>query len=389
MANRIHLGDCIDVLHEMQENSVDLVYLDPPFFTGKKQVGSNKEGSKKYSYEDKWHSNSDYYDFIEQRLILCRKVMKDTASIFFHCDRNAVHIARYVLDKVFGHDAFQSEIIWSYKRWSNAKKGLLQQHQNILFYSKSKSFKWNKTFVDYSATTNIDQILQKRKRDDRGKSVYLRDNEGNVVFEATKEGVPLGDVWDIPYLNPKAKERTGYPTQKPILLLERIISLTTDEGDIVLDPFCGSGTTPVAAHMLNRKYIGIDKSIDAVHLTNDRLLSPIKSESNLLKKGVDSFMKRDQWIEMHLAGLECNPVHRNSGADALLKEKVNGKGVFIRVQKQDETLSDAFSKILKLINSREGFKGVLIQTSNIEELLDHQNTLIKIVKSINIQIRDF
>ncbi|ERK17325.1 DNA modification methyltransferase [Pantoea sp. AS-PWVM4] len=389
MENRIHLGDCIDVLHEIQENSVDLVYLDPPFFTGKRQASSNKDGSKKYTYEDRWHSNSDYYDFIEKRLTLCRKVMKDTASIFFHCDRNAVHIARYALDKVFGPEAFQSEIIWSYKRWSNAKKGLLQQHQNILFYSKTNSFKWNKTFVDYSATTNIDQILQRRKRDDRGKSAYLRDKEGNVVLEATKEGVPLGDVWDIPYLNPKAKERTGYPTQKPILLLERIIALTTDEGDIVLDPFCGSGTTPVAANMLNRKYIGIDKSIDAVHLTNDRLLSPIKSESNLLKKGVESFLKKDQWIEMHLTGLECNPVHRNSGADALLKEKVNGNGVFIKVQKQEEKLNDALNKLVKLINSREGFKGILIQTSNTDEFINNESKSIKIIKSISMQIREF
>ena len=92
---------------------------------------------------------------------------------------------------------------------------------------------------DYSATTNLDQILQDRERDENGKSVYKKDKNGNVVLGKEKKGVPLSDVWEIPYLNPKAKERTGYPTQKPVLLLNQILSIVTDEGDLVLDPFCG------------------------------------------------------------------------------------------------------------------------------------------------------
>lgn len=112
---------------------------------------------------------------------------------------------------------------------------MLNQHQNLLFYSKTKKFKWNAQFIEYSPSINLDQILQKRKRNQEGKSVYTYDDNGQVVNNGAKKGVPLGDVWDIPYLNPKAKERTGYPTQKPLILLERIIELLTDKNDIVLD----------------------------------------------------------------------------------------------------------------------------------------------------------
>ena len=105
------------------------------------------------------------------------------------------------------------------------KKGLLNCHQIIFFYSKTKDFKFNNIYESYSATTNIDQIFQKRVRDENGKTKYKDDGSGNFVLTKKKKGVPLSDVWDIPYLNPKAKERVGYPTQKPIILLERIIKI--------------------------------------------------------------------------------------------------------------------------------------------------------------------
>ena len=143
---------------------------------------------------------------------------------------------KIVLDEIFGVANFQSEIIWTYKRWSNSKKGLLNNHQSIFFYSKTKNFKFNTIYTDYSETTNVDQILQDRIRDEKGKSRYKVDENGRVVMGKAKKGVPLSDVWEIPYLNPKAKERVGYPTQKPIILLEQIIKLVTDENDVVLDP---------------------------------------------------------------------------------------------------------------------------------------------------------
>ena len=113
----------------------------------------------------------------------------------------------------------------------------MNNHQNIYFYSKTKDFKFNTFYTDYSASTNVDQILHDRVRNKDSKSIYKTDEDGKPVIGKKKNGVPLSDVWNIPYLNPKAKERTGYPTQKPILLLEQIIKIATDKGDVVLDPF--------------------------------------------------------------------------------------------------------------------------------------------------------
>ena len=146
----------------------------------------------------------------------------------------------------------------------------------------------------YSPTTNIDQILQERKRSETGKVIYKRDEKGDVVPSKEKRGVPISDVWEIPFLNPKAKERVGYPTQKPIELLERIIKLSTDPGDCVLDPFCGSGTTLVSAALLGRTFIGIDNNPEAVRLCRQRLETPFKTDSNLLKTGADSYRTKTE-----------------------------------------------------------------------------------------------
>ena len=117
--------------------------------------------------------------------------------------------------------------------------------------------------------------MQLRERDERNISVYKKDKDGKTVVSGKKKGVPMSDVWQIPYLNPKAKERVGYPTQKPVELLMRVVSLFSDEGDTVLDPFCGSGTTMIAASEMNRVVIGMDQSKDAIELTNQRLENPV------------------------------------------------------------------------------------------------------------------
>jgi site-specific DNA-methyltransferase (adenine-specific) len=280
--DKIIHGNCVEKLTDFEDDQIDLVYFDPPFFTQKKHSLSNRDNSKNYEFEDKYESLEEYLTLIEKTLIQCRRVLKNTGSVFLHCDKTASHYIRTVLDKVFGKENFQSEIVWSYKRWSNSKKGLLNSHQIIFFYSKTQDYKFNTIYTDYAATTNLDQILQDRERNINGKSVYKRDENGKIVTGKEKKGVPLSDVWEIPYLNPKAKERTGYPTQKPVLLLNQIINIATDEGDIVLDPFCGSGTTCVSAKLLNRKYIGIDISIEAVDLAKLRLKEMIVTESNLL-----------------------------------------------------------------------------------------------------------
>lgn len=380
---RVIQGDCLDVLKDFEDDNIDLIYLDPPFFTNKVQKLTTRDGNKEFSYSDIWKSDEEYAKFLYYRLVQLRRVLKETGSIFVHCDKNSTHIVKALLDDVFGFRQFQSEIIWYYKRWSNSKKGLLPSHQTIYFYSKSSDFVFNTLYNDYSMTTNIDQILQKRTRDKNGKTVYAKDENGQIISSDIKKGVPLNDVWEIPYLNPKAKERVGYPTQKPVLLLERIIEIASNEGDIVLDPFCGSGTTLVAGKLKNRGVIGIDISQDAVELSEKRLRNPIKSESNLLKNGKETYNTVDVLVEKILHDIDYIPVQRNSGIDAILKEKYQDSPILIRIQKEHETLEEAIRQLSKAVDIKNSKKSFLIRTNDIKSLFEYDvySNRIEIIKS--------
>ena len=360
--NKVICDDCVNGLTRIEDNKVDLIYLDPPFFTQDVQRLYSKETKTELTFSDKWNSMEEYLLFMEERLTECKRTLKDTGSIFVHCDRNASHYLKVLLDKIFGMKNFQSEIIWTYKRWSNSKKGLLNNHQVILFYSKTDRFKFNRIYTEYSETTNIDQILQERVRDKEGKAKYKTDENGNVVIGKSKKGVPLSDVWEIPYLNPKAKERVGYPTQKPVILLEQIIKLVTDEGDIVVDPFAGSGTTLVAAKILNRKYLGMDISSDAVLIAEKRLETLIKTDSFLLKKGKAAYQNLSENQLARLKSMHAMPVQRNSGMDGILSEYLDGKPVSVKIQKEEETLDEAINKLIKSSRTKKCEYMILIRT---------------------------
>lgn len=351
----VFLGDCAqEIPKQVEAGSVDLVYLDPPFFTQRKHTLATRAGDQKFSFDDLWGDYNDYMSFMFERISRCFEALSDTGSLFVHCDKNSTHFLRFVCDTIFGSDRFKSEIIWSYKRWSNSANGLLPAHQTILYYTKSDKFTFNKKFVSYSESTNIDQILQKRTRDERNKSVYAKGADGRSIVAGEKKGVPLSDVWEIPYLNPKAKERVGYPTQKPVLLLERIIELASNEGDTVLDPFCGSGTTLVAAKLHKRKSIGIDVNSDAIDLALQRTAAPQKTDSNLLKKGRAAYATADSRLAHVLAGVSHTSVPRNAGIDAILTEKKNGDFVFVRLQKANEPAKEGIEKLIKASTKKGG-----------------------------------
>ena len=334
--------DCLRGMRALEKETVDMIYLDPPFFTQRQQAARDSKGNI-YSFSDVWDSRQAYLSFLKERLLEMHRVLKSTGSVFLHCDTSSSHYIRMLLDEVFGEDHFRSEIIWTYKRWSNSKKGLLAAHQTIFFYSKSKDLKFHTIYGAYSPTTNLDQILQERARNEMGKASYKRDESGAVVMAKEKRGVPLTDVWDIPFLNPKAKERVGYPTQKPIELLQRILRISTDEGDLVLDPFCGSGTALVAAKLMKRDFIGIDTSADAIKLCQERLSDPIKTESTLLRVGTAPYQTKTPAELAILNQFECDIVQRNRGIDAFLKKYYLGAPVAIKIQKETETLQEAIS----------------------------------------------
>ena len=387
--NKIYNGNCTEVLKKVDSNIVDLVYFDPPFFTQKKHKLTNKDNSRTYEFDDKYSSLDEYLRIIENVLIETHRVLKDTGSVFLHCDKTASHYLRILLDKVFGSINFQSEIIWSYKRWSNSKKGLLNSHQVIFFYSKSKDFKFNNIFTEYSATTNIDQILQDRQKDENGKSIYKKDARGNIIIGKEKKGVPLSDVWEIPYLNPKAKERTGYPTQKPVLLLNQILSIVTDENDLVIDPFCGSGTTCVSAKHLKRNFIGIDISSDAVELANKRLEEMIITESFLLRNGIEEYQAKSESELSLLKTINAIPVQRNSGIDGFLKDYFNGFPVPVKIQGEYESLEDAILKLEKASTRKNYQRKIVIQTKlEDSDRLFPLNSDVIVVKSLELQTKE-
>ena len=385
----LHFGDSCEVLKNIETESIDLIYMDPPFFTQKEQKLKNRDNTKEFKFDDKWGDLDEYLALIKNVMVESRRVLKNTGSVFLHCDKYASHYLRVLLDEVFGTKCFQSEIIWVYKRWSNSKKGLLNSHQNIYFYSKSSDFKFNYIYTDYAPSTNIDQILQARVRDKNGKSIYKKDSEGNVVTSKEKKGVPLSDVWNIPYLNPKAKERVGYPTQKPVLLLNQILNLASDENDVVLDPFCGSGTTCVSASLLNRKYIGIDRSPEAISLCKDRLETMIVSDSQLLKRGEDKYIEKSAIEIAILNSIDAFPVQRNSGIDGFLKKHFNNKPVPVKIQGNKETLEQAISNFEASTQEQDFELKVLIQTNDERSnMLFPVESDIKIVKASSLQIKE-
>jgi site-specific DNA-methyltransferase (adenine-specific) len=362
MDARLIQGDCRAELPALEAGCARLVYLDPPFFTQKVHRLATRDRRESFEFSDLWSGHEQYATFLHDCLTEVWRVLAPDGSVVLHCDRRSAHIARALLDRVFGAEHFRSEIIWSYRRWSNGQRGLLPSHQTLYLYGKSPRYVFNACYGDYSPATNVDQLLQRRARDAHGKSAYARDAAGDVVAADVKRGVPLGDVWDIPYLNPKARERVGYPTQKPVLLLERIVRLASEPGDLVIDPCCGSGTTLVAARLLGRRALGIDSSEQAIALSRERLRRPFKTESSLLRRGREAYRQVDADALVSLGELDLVPVQRNRGMDAILRRLYRGRPVAVRVQRPNESAEQAAELLARAGESKSCELMILIVT---------------------------
>ena len=267
--NKIICGDCIDVMSDIPDESIDLIYTDPPFYSGRKHVG------KAGSFTDKWLTFESYLAFMKVRLTQMHRILKPTGSLYLHCDSTASHYLKITLDQIFGKQHFRREIVWSPEALSGFKtlaNNWIRGHDTIFYYAKSNNFTFNKQTQrhkqKYSDRFNKIDEHGRKYFDGRGKRRYLDD--------ALKKGVAVGDVWsDIMSFQqmPTSKEKTGYPTQKPEALLERIIKASSNPDDVILDPFCGSGTTCQVAKMLGREYLGIDVSKNACDIAKNRLIT--------------------------------------------------------------------------------------------------------------------
>ena len=269
--NTLYQGDNLEILQSLPDASVDLIATDPPFFT-QKDWGA---------FSDKWTGGlNQYLKFMEQRAIEMHRVLKDTGSLYLHCDPTASHYLKVMLDGVFGTKQFRNEIVWKrhFGKSNNTKKYFSIEHDIILFYTKSDNYIFSPVYTPYSK-----EYIKKFFRKDEDGRLYTAPFTANDDRRKGKpakrkyldesKGVKIDDLWidNKMLLTSQAKERVGYPTQKPLALYERIIKASSNQGDTVLDPFCGSGTTLDAAQTLGRHWIGIDVGGEAINVIQARL----------------------------------------------------------------------------------------------------------------------
>ena len=277
--NKIFWGDNLQVMSHLLKKyrgQVDLIYIDPPFdskadYKKKIELRGKKAENDKTAFEEKQYtdiwSNDEYLQFMYERLIMLRELLSSNGSIYLHCDWHKSHYLRIIMDEVFGNEYFKNEVVWYYRRWNIAGSSYAANHDTLLYYTKSKS----------EHTYNQLYIPKSEKSSAQGKSwISVIGEDGvrrSVQTDEPTKGVPMPDVWEISMINPVAKERTevNYPTQKPEALLERILTVSSNPGDLVFDCFMGSGTTQAVAMKLGRRFIGADINIGAIDTTIKRL----------------------------------------------------------------------------------------------------------------------
>lgn len=252
---------------------VTLAYMDPPFLTNRvfeaTVRGPKKAREKTFAFDDHWASRGAYLEALGQRLVLVRELLAPHGSVVVHIDSRTSHYVKVLCDEIFGDDAFASEIIWRYRRWPTRTPNFQRVHDVLLRYRKDPKVapRWNQPYEPLAASTIATWGTNKQR------AVFEEDGRrarSSTTEEATK-GVPMGDVWDIGVIAPVSRERTGYPSQKPEALLARIIESLSNPGEIVLDPYAGSGTTLAVAARLGRVFVGMDASDVAVATATKRL----------------------------------------------------------------------------------------------------------------------
>jgi DNA modification methylase len=238
--------------------SIDLVYIDPPFMTNTIRSSSNGQ-----NYEDRWSGGiGEYREFLKVRLIQIHRLLRESGTVYVHVDPRVGHHVRLLLDEIFGAGNFLNEVIWSYRTGGVSAKWFGRKHDTILVYAKALGKHTFNTQRD--GTYRTDGL----KHDEAGRP-YKITKKGRLYFHG--DGPMVTDVWEIPFLSTVSLERTGYPTQKPEALLERIVRAGSMPGDLVADFFCGSGTTLAVAKRMGRKWFGCDAGEEAVEIARGRL----------------------------------------------------------------------------------------------------------------------
>jgi site-specific DNA-methyltransferase (adenine-specific) len=364
--NVLYYGDNLEILRKyIPDNSIDLTYLDPPFSSKKdyniifKEPTGELSAAQIKAFSDTWHwdkaAEDTFQDIILNappkvaklidaivsglgrndvtaylvmmtiRLVELHRVLKDTGSIYLHCDPTASHYLKMVLDQVFGVKNFRNEITWCYGVGGRSQKHFGRKHDVLLFYTKQEIYQFNvdAVRVPRKPGTHMKVGVDNERREFQEKTDT---KTGKVYRYYVDQGKIPEDYWvDIPSLNWEERERLGYPTQKPLALLERIVKASSNEGDVVLDPFCGCGTALVEAQKLNRKWIGIDITHLAIAVMKSRLEESFPGiQFEVIGEPEDlasakALARQDryqfQWWALSLIKAKPFPEERRKGAD--------------------------------------------------------------------------
>ena len=328
----IYCGDNLDKLKTLPDECVDLIYIDPPFNSNRNYEVFWEETAEKRRFDDRHESTRAYIDYMRPRCVELARVLKKTGSFYYHCDWHASHYVKVMLDQIFGENYFQNEVIWKRTTSHNDSKKYANIHDTIFYYTASDQYTWNPQYVPHGEKYvrshynridghgrkyRLDNIIRSASMGPRPNLAYeykeftpkwgwrverakleAIDADGRLVWVSSgtpylvryldeMSGAAMPSIWDdIPPVNSQATERLGYPTQKPLPLLERVIKASSNPGDIVLDAFCGCGTAMISAENLGRRWIGIDISPTACRVMAERLKTVCK-----LKEGRDFYVR--------------------------------------------------------------------------------------------------
>jgi len=356
--NAIYEGDNLEILNKFPDNSIDLIYLDPPFFSNKHYEVIWNDGAEIRAFQDRWRGGIEHYtSWMEPRLRECHRILKENGTIYLHCDWHANAHLRILMDKIFGGNNLRNEIVWCYRGAGYPKKDFGKRHDTIFRYSKTGKYIFN-----------LDEVRE-------GYAEATKERFKHYIGNVRKSGDfgiqklnPLGkqpdDWWEIQPIAPSSKERLGYPTQKPLVLLEKIIKASSNKGDIVLDPFCGCGTTLVASEKLKRRWIGIDVSPTACKLMVKRLRQEFSITPKLIKGTVDlRYIKKlphfefQNWVVVDkFLGNVSRTKSGDFGVDGLTPQITGGYPIQVK-QSEDvgRNVIDNFETAMRRLKKNKGY----------------------------------
>lgn len=374
--NLLICGDNLNALDDLIKKGIqaDLIYLDPPFFSNRHYEIVWGDEAEVRSFKDRWAGGINVYiEWMKERVVKMYDVLKDTGSFYLHCDWHAGHFLKIMLDDVFGYHNFRNEIIWDYTfRLMDLPNFFNRKHDTIFFYTKTANNYFKMPKVPWTRNEIIANRKQKVHIDKEGdECIWMPGGKGHSknklkkIKEIIKEGKAISDVWQIPIISSSAKERLGYPTQKPEALLERIVEASSKKGDIVLDPFAGCGTTMAVSQKLRRKWIGIDISPTAINLVEKRVEKLGASKGNDFEIiGMPTTLKelRDlepfefqNWAINEMKAKQSKKLSSDFGLDGHIEKSLYSEEAGIQVKQSDKVGRNAIDNFETALQ-RKGYK---------------------------------